>query len=448
MPDAAPPPGAARNSGADGEARGHAPAGEVRRETADGARGHETGPWGWALAGLAVLALGLYLTSLRGLLSPFLLYWVVVALLLPFRGRPGHALLVGVATVLGLVWLLATTGFLVAPFVLGLLLAYMLDPLVDRIQARGVGRSLAILILIAPVGAAVLGGVLFGVPAVAGEVQRVIDASPLLLDRFAAFVGRAAEWLDRVPGVDSDALVERLQAIRPEDVVGYLRERHREITQGLVSGIVGVGRGLSSLVSVVGYVFLAPVLAFYLLRDYDGIVARARALVPRPKEEAVVSFAREYDYLLSRYLRGQLTVALLLGVLTAVGLFLVGFPYALLLGSLVGVLSLVPYLGLALSLIPAVAIALMSGDVLWSLIKLAGVFGVTQVLEGTVISPRIVGESVGLHPVWVVLALSIGGFFLGFAGFLLAVPVAVGVKLLVQRGVVRYTQSSLYRGDG
>jgi len=133
------------------------------------------------------------------------------------------------------------------------------------------------------------------------------------------------------------------------------------------------------------------------------------------------------------------------GAITWLGLLVLGFPYSFLLGVTVAVLGVVPYLGLALSLIPAIVIALVSGSVLWSLGKLAIVFGVAQGLEGTVISPRIVGESVGLHPVWIVLALSLGGFLFGFVGLLIGVPLAVGVKLAVVRLLDRYKRTAFYR---
>jgi predicted PurR-regulated permease PerM len=136
-----------------------------------------------------------------------------------------------------------------------------------------------------------------------------------------------------------------------------------------------------------------------------------------------------------------------MGATTTLGLLVFRFPSAILLGVLVAVFSIVPYLGLILSLIPALFIALVSGNVGFSLLTIAVVYGGSQLLEGAFISPRIVGESVGLHPVWVVLALAVSGFFLGFVGLLIAVPLAVGVKLLVARGVQRYRESELFRGE-
>ena len=218
------------------------------------------------------------------------------------------------------------------------------------------------------------------------------------------------------------------------------------IFSGIWSGVLGLGRGLGSLLSIVGYVVLTPVLTFYLLRDWDGLKARMAELIPAGAREGVLTVASEYDHLLSRYVRGQITVAIMMGVITALGLLVLRFPYAILLGALVAMFSVVPYMGLVLSVIPAIFIALVSGNVLVSLVKVAVVYGASQGLEGAVISPRIVGDSVGLHPVWVVLALAVSGFVFGFVGLLIGVPLAVGVKLLVVRGVDRYRRSDLYRG--
>jgi predicted PurR-regulated permease PerM len=201
------------------------------------------------------------------------------------------------------------------------------------------------------------------------------------------------------------------------------------------------------MLTILGYVVLTPVLTFYLLRDWDRLTGYVAALLPARRRDSMLSFAREYDSLLARYLRGQVLVAVIIGTLTALGLWVARFPYAFLVGVVVAVLGVVPYLGLVLSLIPAIIIALVSGNVVASLVKVAVVFGAAQGLEGAVVSPRIVGVSVGLHPVWVVLALAMGGFFFGFVGLLLAVPAAVGLKLLVTRGLARWRESPLYRDE-
>jgi predicted PurR-regulated permease PerM len=404
--------------------------------------------WRVLQAVAALMVLGLFLVSVQSFLNPFVLFWILVVLLLPFRSVPGHGQFVLVAAILTLYWLMATTGFLLAPFVLGFVLAYVLDPLVDGLETRGLNRSAAIVLLALPVAGLGAFAVLYGVPALILQADQLIDVAPELLQRLGGWFSGLREriLLANLPGIDEDALPD-LRTLDPASVVNFLQERRERLASGMWQGVLGFGRGLGSAATLIGYVVLTPVLTFYLLRDYDKIIARVRALVPRSREAAVVEFAKEYDGLLSRYLRGQVSVALILGVMTGVLLFIVRFPYAFLLGALVGVLGLIPFLGLVLSIIPAVIIALVSGNVATSLIKVAAVFGSTQILEGAFISPRIVGESVGLHPVWVVLALSVGGFFFGFVGLLVGVPVAVGVKLLVTRGLENYHNSALYRGE-
>ena len=359
----------------------------------------------------------------------------------------GTAYSSSVAAILTVYWLLATTGFLLAPFVLGFVFAYVLDPLVDALVERRVARTAAIVLLALPVVGTGALAVLYGIPALVGQVDELVQAAPELVARVGGWFGGVRERiiLAGIPGLDEEAIPD-LANLDPEQVVAFLQERRERLASGAWRGVLGLGRGLGSAATVAGYVFLAPVLTFYLLRDYDRILQWLRGLLPRGREAGVVEFAREYDGLLSRYLRGQLTVALIIGVMTGGLLFVLRFPYPFLLGALAGVMGFIPFLGLVLSIIPAVIVALVSGSVLVSLLKVAVVYGAVQVLDGGVISPRIVGDSVGLHPVWIVLALSVGGFFFGFVGLLIGVPVAVGVKLLAGRGLDRYRRSELYNG--
>ncbi len=405
--------------------------------------------WTAALAIALVMVLGAFLFQLREILSPFLIYLLILALSLPFRGRRGYALVLSISTVLLLLWVFQTTGFLLAPFVVALGLAYALDPLVDKLEGRKLSRSLAIALITVVTFGTIVGASFVILPALGAQVEGLIQRAPALLQNSGDWLASLEQRVLRVdiPVVDEEGLVASIRELDSESVIEFLEERRTVITENVLNGVFGLGRGLGSTLTIFGYLVLTPVLTFYLLRDYDHLTRRAEELLPRRSRESVVRFAKEYDRLLSKYLRGQVTVALLIGILTAVGLAIVQFPGALVVGALVAVLSVVPYLGLLLSLIPAVIIALTSGSIALSLLKVAGVFAAVQMLEGMVISPKIVGGSVGLHPVWIVLALSVGGFYFGFLGLLIAVPGAVGLKLLLGEGLTAYRRSSVYAGE-
>ncbi|MYB07104.1 MAG: AI-2E family transporter [Gemmatimonadetes bacterium] len=404
--------------------------------------------WRAVQATLLVLAGAFFLFSMRSALNPFILYCVFVALLTPFRGIRGQALLVTVATVLICLWVLSTAGSLLAPFFLAFVLAYILDPVADRVSAHPrIGRTAAILLILVPFLALGAVAVVFGVPELVSQARDFVLQAPRALEELTNWVrGLTPESLGfDLPFVDEPAALAWIQQLDSQSVAELLESRREELTRRAWAAVLGLGRGFGTLVTILGYLVLTPVLMFYLLRDYDRIIARARDLLPGKLESRVSGYAREFDDLLSRYLRGQVSASLITGGITWLGLLIVGFPYAFLLGATVAVLGVIPYMGVAVSLVPAVIIALVSDSVGISLIKVAAVYGVAQGLESAVISPRIVGESVGLHPVWIVLALSLGGFYFGFVGLLIGVPLAVAAKLLLVRGLERYKNSALYK---
>jgi len=404
--------------------------------------------WRLVYGAAVLLVVGLFLYQVQAVLSPIVLFLLFLLLAVPYAGTRLHRLAVVGMSVLAALWLLRTTGFLLAPFILALVLAYILDPAVDALERRRVPRTLAVLLLALPaVGALVLAAV-FGVPALGRQVDALITQAPVLLDRLARWVEALLDRLIRVdiPGLREDVLLAHVRAFEPEQLVAALQERQAEIARRAGAAVLGVGRGIGTALTIIGYVVLTPVLAFYLLKDYDKIIARLRLLIPLSRREEWLAFLAEYDTLLSRFMRGQVAAAAIVGVLTWLGLFALGFPYAGLVGVVAGVFNLVPYLGLIVSLVPAVIIALLTGNVLASLLKVAVVFGVVQFLGSSVTGPRIVGGSVGLHPVWVMLAIAMGGFFFGFVGLLIAIPAALLVKLLLRSALEKYQRSAWYTG--
>jgi predicted PurR-regulated permease PerM len=398
--------------------------------------GEQADTWRLIYAVAVLAAGGLLLWAVHGVLSPVLMYFLFMALLSPYAARNGHGTIVVVATVLILIWLFVTLGSLVAPFVLALALAYILDPAVDMLERRRVPRLAAIAILGVPALALIAIVLILAVPAIANQIEGLVQQTPEALRR-------ASEWLEALPTRIRGLSIPMLD---PDQLATMIQERQTAILEGGVAALLGVGRGVGAVFAILGYVVLTPVLLVYLLRDFDRIRMQATSLVPPAKRPGFLSFFREYDRLLSRFLRGQLIAASIVGLLTWIGLWIAGFPNAGLVGAIAGVFNIVPYLGLIASIIPVIIIALLSGSVAASLLKAGIVFAIVQFIDGSVTGPRIVGESVGLHPVWVMLALSIGGYFLGFVGILLAMPGAVLVKLLLAEGVERYRRSRVYRG--
>ena len=404
--------------------------------------------WSFVQVTAVVGVLGVFLLQTLTLLNPVMLFILLWAVTLPFRGRPGYLPLVSGAAVLTALWVLGNTGSVLAPFFLSIALAYILDPLVDRLQTKGLSRTVAVLALIIPSLLGIAALCIFLIPAAFRQTGELLNAIPVLVQRLA-------EWLQvvqaRLASVDVpivEDMVSRIEAIDSQAIVAFFQERQEALGTWGWETAIGLGRGLGSVATILGYVVLTPVLTFYLIRDWDIVVRRLSGLVPPARRDVIVGFVSECDHLVSRYMRGQLTVAFIIGVLTGVGLALARFQYAGTIGLIAGVFSIVPFLGIIVTLIPATFIALVSGNVLISLLKVGVVFAVIQVLDGSLISPRIVGDSVGIHPVLVVLAMSLGGFFFGVVGLLIAVPAAAVLKLLAIRGLERYLASEFFLGAG
>jgi predicted PurR-regulated permease PerM len=398
---------------------------------------------------VVILTAAAFLLSVRVVLSPIIVYLVLLLLISPWSGTRLHLLTVTAATFLIGVWLLKTLGGLLAPFILAFVLAYILDPMVDRLQRRGMPRAVAVAALTVPVLVALILALVFGVPAVVQQVQALIEQLPAALQRGVDWLQalRTRVLAGQIPLLRGEAFARALESFSPERVAAYIDQQQAVLAGRAWGAFLGVGKGVGIVLSILGYVVLTPVLTIYLLIDFDRLSERAQALIPRDKRATWLPFLAEYNFLLSRYLRGQMLAALIAGVLTWLGLWALGFPYPALVGAVAGVFNLVPYLGLVVSAVPAILISLLSGNILGSLLKAGIVFGVVQTLDSSIVGPRIVGGSVGLHPVWVILALAVGSFFFGFVGLLLAMPAAVFIKLIARAAVERYKQSHVFEGD-
>lgn len=392
---------------------------------------------------LAGLLYVLLLVALREILAPPLVLPLLLLALWPLRGRPGVRPAMAIAVVLTLFWGLKLYGGLLGPFLLALAVAYLMAPAVARLERRRIGRGAAIgLVAIPPLAALVLLLILAG-PQVWAQAGALVSALPRFATTVLAFL---SDFRTRLEGLPFLTLEQRswLHELDAQQLAGLLQENAQAVLGALGEWGLAFGRRLGTLLGFLGYLVVTPVVAFYLLRDWQPLLTFLEELIPPSRRPAIVEFIEEYDDSLGKFFRGQLIEAALVGALTGIGLALLGVPSALLIGVIAGIFNLIPYIGLAISAIPALVVALTMPDPVTGLLKVGGVFLVVQFIDGSVTGPRIVGGSVGLHPVVTMLALAFGGAMLGFAGLLLAVPLAVLIKMVGVRLLQTYRGSGVY----
>jgi len=353
------------------------------------------------------------------------------------RNEPGldirwqWLILIGIAGFV--IWLLKPV---LAPFVLAALFAYLGDPIADRLEKRmprPVAVSLVFLVMIIVVVAILL--VL--VPFIERQISNFLAQLPSWINWFQT---KAAPWLEQHLGVSTDVLdTQRL--------ISVLQDNWKEAGGFATTVIAKVSKSGLTIVGWALNIVMIPVVAFYLLRDWDIMVDRIHALVPRSIEPVVTRLARESDEVLGAFLRGQLSVMVVLGVIYGVGLWMVGISVGPLIGMIAGLISFVPYLGAITGVLMGVIAAIVQYQDWQHVAYVAIVFAIGQTLEGYVLVPRLVGEKIGLHPVAVIFAVLAGGELFGFVGVLLALPVASVVMVLLRYAHERYTASELYRAS-
>jgi len=395
---------------------------------------------------LAALLYVLLLVTLREILSPPVVLPLALLALWPLRQRPGIQGAMGIAIALTAIWALKLYGGLLGPFLLALVVAYVLSPLVARLEHRRVPRGLAILLVALPPVIAVVVLLLLAGPQVWNQAVAIVDATPRFATTLLDFLAGLRTRVEGLPFLTAEQR-NWLHDLDASQLASILQQNADGILQSIANGGLAFLHQLGTVVGFLGYLVVTPVVAFYLLRDWRPLLTFLEDLIPAARREPVVAFIEEYDRSLGRFIRGQLLEATLVGVLTGVGLAVLGVPGALVLGVIAGLCNLVPYIGMVISLVPALVVALTMPSALDGLLRVGGVFLVVQFLDGSVTGPKLVGGSVGLHPVMTMLALAFGGAVLGFAGLLLAIPLAVLIKMLGSRVLERYRRSRMYAGE-
>ncbi|KJK19653.1 AI-2E family transporter [Pseudomonas sp. NPDC087612] len=327
---------------------------------------------------------------------------------------------------------------ILSPFLVGILLAYLADPLVDRLERAGLSRTWGVVVVFALFTLLLTLLLLVLVPMLAKQLVRLYELAPQMLDWLQH---QALPWVQTRLGLaDGFWKFDKIKAAISEhmgqttDIVGVI------LSQATASGLALIG-WLANLV-------LIPVVSFYLLRDWDLMMAKIRSLLPRQREERVVALAGECHEVLGAFVRGQLLVMLALGIIYASGLMLVGLELGLLIGLLAGLAAIVPYMGFIIGIGAAMIAGLFQfGGDPYPLLGIAAVFMVGQALEGMVLTPLLVGDRIGLHPVAVIFAILAGGEMFGFTGVLLALPVAAVIMVLLRHVHDLYKESDIYAGE-
>lgn len=327
-----------------------------------------------------------------------------------------------------LLWIL---GDVLLPFVLGGAIAYFLDPLADRLEALGATRVLATAII-------TIAGLLIFVVLALLVIPTLVEQSVQLFNTAPSVIRNLVGFLsERFPSLleEGSTLRSSLQSLGEA-----VQSRGGELLNSVVSSAM-------SLINVVVLFVIVPVVAVYLLLDWDRMVARVDDLLPLDHRPTIRELARDIDRTLASFLRGMGTVCIILGTYYAVALMIVGLQFGLVVGFIAGLITFIPYLGALIGGALAIGLALFQfwGD--WTTIGIVGgIFVFGQVIEGNVLTPKLVGDSVGLHPVWLLLALSVFGTLFGFIGLLVAVPLAAALGVIARFIVRKYRDSRLYRG--
>lgn len=341
-----------------------------------------------------------------------------------------------IAAFIGLILVLWLLQNILLPFIAGFVLAYFLDPVADRLERLGLPRVAATFVILATAILIVVLTLILVVPVVADQLVKLIADLPTL----------------------TKSLVERFNEQAPQrlkdivansgtDLQGQLTDYAGKAAVWIGSFLGSLWSGAGALISVMSLMVITPIVAFYLLADWDHLVAKVDSWLPRDHVEELRAIARDIDSAMAGFIRGQGTVCLLLGVFYATGLSLVGLKSGMAIGFAAGLLSFIPYVGALIGGVMAIGVGLVQ---FWpnetQVLLVVAVFIVGQVVEGNFLSPKLVGGSIGLHPVWMMFSLLAFSYVFGFLGLLLAVPLAAATGVFVRYGLNRYLHSKLFTG--
>ena len=325
-------------------------------------------------------------------------------------------------------------GAVLMPFVVSVVLAYLGDPLADKLEGAGLSRALSVCVVFFLIFGVIIGTLLFLVPMVIHQIKTVLELLPVW-----------EEWLRTnllpiiMEYVDFDPLLLDFGELTKQ-LAGEWRN-----AGGILANLsLSVTRSSLAFAGFLVNLFLIPVVTFYLLRDWDRMMENLHNMVPRNVEPVILGLARECDEVLGAFLKGQLMVMIALGMIYSLGLAMIGLQFAVLIGMLAGLVSIIPYMGFVVGFAAAIIVAFFQFDSYTGMLMVCGVFLAGQALESWLLTPWLVGDKIGLHPVAVIFALMAGGQLFGFVGMLIALPMAAIIMVLLRHLNQNYKASDLY----
>ncbi|MHC5307345.1 AI-2E family transporter [Bartonella sp. LJL80] len=358
----------------------------------------------------------------------------------PFRGSVKKQAVFWLGTLLFFIIFMFVFSSVLLPFVAGIALAYFLNPIVELLERFGISRVWGTVLITIFIMLVLVVALTILIPVISSQLQQFIrDGLPVYVNRIQTFfTEHSFDWIKSYLGSDPTEIQSNIQAMLGQS---------SDLVKSVLNSVLNSGKSIVNLVSLF---VVAPVVAFYMLLDWERMVETIDSWIPRDHLETVRGIFHEMDRAVAGFIRGQGTVCLILGAYYAAGLTVAGLNFGLLIGLFVGLISFIPYVGSMTGFVLSVGVAWVQfypDDWAW-IIVVMGVFFVGQFIEGYILQPKLVGSSVGLHPVWLMFALFAFGSLFGFTGMLIAVPAAAAVGVLVRFALHTYLASPLYSQSG
>lgn len=382
----------------------------------------------------AMVLFGLLLFLMREFLNPLLVVPLLFYLFYRNRKQEWARSMFVVTAILFLIWFASAAKVVLAPFVIGFVLGYLFNPIVDRLERLGVRRTLGVVTVGVPLILVITLVFILLIPKLVTQLEQLFEQIPVFY-----------VTLQKYTSVILEKLQERGIVIERRELFDEALRKVPELLKNVLSGTINLVKGISAVITFITYLVVIPIVSFYWMRDSSKIYRRLLALLPKKYRRISSEFSRDMALIFERYIRGQLVMSAIVGVLTTLLFWAFRVEYSILLGIIAGVLNIIPRVGFILSIIPALLIGAFTHDPpLAGVGKVIGVFLIVVVIE-TITSPRILGRSVRLHPLVVLLAVFLGTFFFGVMGLLLAVPAVAIMRLFFVRAERRYRRLSLFR---